>query len=241
MTRAEICRRIEAIGVVPVVRLRSARLVQHAVEALAEGGIAIVEITLTVPDAISVIREVSAGFGDDVLVGAGTVLSPGDAERAVQAGARFIVSPGFDVEVVRAANELDVPVIPGVLTPTEILAALRAGADWVKIFPCSAVGGAPYVRALRGPFPGLKMLPTGGVNLTTAPEYIAAGAAAVGIGSELLDPNELESGQYASLSARARSLVTSVRGARSKAMASDTTERSGNDPGAATQTPSRGV
>jgi 2-dehydro-3-deoxyphosphogluconate aldolase/(4S)-4-hydroxy-2-oxoglutarate aldolase len=241
MMRAEVCRRIEEIGVVPVVRLSSARSVLHAVEALVEGGITVVEITMTVPDAISVIREASTRFGDSVLVGAGTVLSPADAERAVQAGARFVVSPALDADVVRAANELDVPVMPGVLTPTEILAALRAGADWVKIFPCSAVGGARYLRALRGPFPELKMLPTGGVNLTTAAEYIAAGAVAVGIGSELLDPKELESGQYASLSARARSLVTSVRGARSKAMASDTTERSGTDPGAATQTPARGV
>jgi 2-dehydro-3-deoxyphosphogluconate aldolase / (4S)-4-hydroxy-2-oxoglutarate aldolase len=241
MTRAEVCRRIEAIGVVPVVRLSSAHSALHAVDALVEGGIAVIEITLTVPDAFSVIRELSARFGDSVLVGAGTVLSPTDAERAVREGAQFIVSPALDAEVIRAAHELDVPAMPGVLTPTEIVAALRAGADWVKIFPCSAVGGARYLRALRGPFPDLKMLPTGGVNLATAAEYIAAGAAAVGIGSELLDPKELESGQYASSSARARSLVTSVRGARSKAMASDTTERSENDPGVATQTPSRGV
>jgi 2-dehydro-3-deoxyphosphogluconate aldolase/(4S)-4-hydroxy-2-oxoglutarate aldolase len=241
MTRADVCRRIEGIGVVPVVRLSSARSALHAVDALVQGGIGVIEITLTVPDAISVIRELSARFGDSVLVGAGTVLSPTDVERAVQAGARFIVSPGLDPEIVRAAHELDVPAMPGVLTPTDIMAATRSGADWVKIFPCSALGGTRYLRALRGPFPDLKLMPTGGVSLATAAEYIAAGAVAVGIGSELLDPKEIEAGQYASLSARARSLVTSVRGARSKAMASDTTERSGSDPGAATQTPSRGV
>lgn len=230
-TRAEVCQQIEAIGVVPVIRATSARLALSAVDALVAGGLAVLEITLTVPDAIAVMREVAARFGQSALIGAGTVLSAADAERAVQAGARFIVSPGFDPEVVRAAHALDVPVMPGVLTPTEIMAATRAAADWVKIFPCSALGGPRYLRSLRGPFPGLPMMPTGGVNVDNAAEYIAAGAVAVGIGSELVDPKELEAGQYASLSARARALVTSVREARSKAMPSDTMERS----------PSRGV
>lgn len=238
---AAVLRQIEAVGIVPVIRAQNARLALHAVDALVAGGIPIVEITMTVPNPYAVMGEVAARFGTNALVGAGTILTPGEAERAVQAGARFIVSPGLDLEVVRAANALDVPAIPGVLTPTEIMAAMRAGADWVKIFPISALGGARYLRALRGPFPGLKMLPTGGVSLNNAAELIAAGAIAVGMGSELVDARELEAGAYASLSARARALATSVAEARSKVGASDTTERSGQDPGASTQTSSSGV
>src|SRR5262249_3899364 len=128
---------------------------------------------------------------------------------------------GFDAESVHAAHALDVPVIPGVLTPTEIMAALRAGAEWVKIFPCSALGGASYLRALRGPFPKLKLMPTGGVSLANAPEYIAAGAAAVGVGSELVAEAELAAGQYATLRERALALAAAVRAARSKAPASN--------------------
>jgi 2-dehydro-3-deoxyphosphogluconate aldolase/(4S)-4-hydroxy-2-oxoglutarate aldolase len=132
----------------------------------------------------------------------------------VEAGASFVVSPGFDPEVVQAAHALDVPAIPGVLTPTEIMAAMRAGADWLKIFPCSAVGGAKYLRALRGPFPEPKLMPTGGVTLTSIPEYIAAGAAALGVGSELVDLKELELGELTSLRKRARMFGAALRAAR---------------------------
>jgi 2-dehydro-3-deoxyphosphogluconate aldolase/(4S)-4-hydroxy-2-oxoglutarate aldolase len=221
MTRAEVCRRIEEIGVVPVIRLSSARLVLHAVEALAAGGVPVVEITLTIPGASSVLREVATRFGGAVLIGAGTVTSPDEARASVQAGAQFIVSPGFGREVVEAAHALDVPVVPGVLTPTEIMAATRAGADWLKIFPCSALGGAKYLRALRGPFPQLKLLPTGGVSLETAADYIAAGAAALGVGSELVVEAELEAGDFSSLRDRAQAYAAAVRAARSKTLSVD--------------------
>lgn len=236
MTRTDICGRIEELGIVPVIRVGSAALAMHAVEALITGGISVVEITMTVPDAIEVIDAVAARFGGSALIGAGTITSADEARRAVHAGAQFIVSPGFDAEIVEAAHALDVPVMPGVLTPTEIMAATRAGADWLKIFPCSALGGPSYLRALRGPFPQLKMMPTGGVSLATAAEYIAAGAVALGVGSELVDPVLLEAGRYESLSERAQAFVTIVRTSRSKALASDITQSSGQDPAAVTPT-----
>lgn len=214
MNRGELLRGIEEIAVVPVIRLGDAQLVLRAVEALADGGIPVAEITFSVPDAAAVIRTLATHFGAHVLLGAGTVTRPEQARAAVQAGARFIVSPGLDPELVQIGHALGVPVIPGVLTPSEIMAALRAGADWVKIFPCSALGGARYLRALRAPFPELKMLPTGGVSLTTAAEYIAAGAVALGLGSELVAEAELAAGDSVSLRERARALVATVRAAR---------------------------
>ena len=235
MTRTDICNRIEALGIVPVIRVGSAELAMHAVEALVSGGISVVEITMTVPDAVAVINAVAARFGG-ALIGAGTITSADEARRAVGAGAQFIVSPGFDVEIVEAAHALDVPVMAGVLTPTEIMAATRAGADWMKIFPCSALGGPSYLRALRGPFPRVKMMPTGGVTLANAAAYIAAGAVALGVGSELVDEALLETGRYESLSERALSFVTIVRAARSKAPASGITKSAGQDPAAVTPT-----
>lgn len=213
--RAAIARVIENIGVVPVVRAPRAELALRAVEALIAGDLPIAEITFTVPDALVAISQASARFSERALIGAGTVTSADEALAAIQAGAQFIVSPGFDPEIVRVAHEHDLPVMPGVLTPTEIMAALRAGAEWVKIFPCAAVGGASYLRALRGPFPELKLLPTGGVSLANAADFIAAGAAALGVGSELVDPRQLEEAQLTSLSDRARAFVNAVRDARS--------------------------
>jgi 2-dehydro-3-deoxyphosphogluconate aldolase/(4S)-4-hydroxy-2-oxoglutarate aldolase len=215
--RAEVCRILEQVGLVPVVRTASAELALQAVDALLLSGIAVAEITLTVPDAIGVIREVKERYGAKLIAGAGTVCNADEARAAVEAGASFVVSPGFDPEIVRAAHALDVPAIPGVLTPTEIMAAMRAGADWVKIFPCAAVGGAQYLRALRGPFPGLKLMPTGGITLTSVPEYIAAGATALGVGSELVDPKELEAGELNGLRKRARMFGAALRAARSTA------------------------
>lgn len=241
MTRDEICQRIQHIGVVPVVRSGSARLALHAVEALAAGGIPVVEITLTVPNALAAIADIASRFDGTVLVGAGTITSADQARAAVEAGARFIVSPGFDAAIVDASHAAGVPAMPGVLTPSEIMAATRAGADWVKIFPCSALGGAKYLRALRGPFPRLRAMPTGGVTLATAAEYIAAGAVALGVGSELVDSAELAAGESARLRERALAFATIVRAARSKASTSDITESSGTVPDSTTRIPSRGV
>ncbi|HKU39773.1 MAG TPA: bifunctional 4-hydroxy-2-oxoglutarate aldolase/2-dehydro-3-deoxy-phosphogluconate aldolase [Polyangiales bacterium] len=241
MTREEICNRIREIGVVPVVRVSSARLALHAVEALIAGEIPIIEVTMTVPNPLAAIGEVAARFGSRALVGAGTVTSAEQVRAAIDAGAQFIVSPGFDASILDAAHAAGIPAIPGVLTPSEIMAATRAGADWVKIFPCAALGGAKYLRSLRGPFPHLQAMPTGGVSLANAAEYLAAGAVALGVGSELVDDAELAAGEYTRLRERALAFATIVRGARSKAPATDITQGSGLDPDAVTQTPSRGV
>lgn len=214
MNRAEVCRGIEALGIVPVVRTGNADLAMRAVDALIAGGVPIVEITMTVPKACSVIRTVATDFGNTILVGAGTVSSADQAHAAVNAGAQFIVSPGLDLKTVEAAQALDVLVVPGVLTPSEVMAATKAGVAMVKIFPCSAVGGAKYLRALRAPFPQLKMMPTGGVNLQTAAEYVRAGAAALGVGTDLVDPQLLQTGQDESVSARARAFAAIVRETR---------------------------
>ena len=214
MTRAETCRRIEEVGIVPVVRASSPELAVRAVEAVLTGGISIFEITMTVPDVVSVIRSLVARFGDRAVVGAGTVLDADAANRCIDAGAAFVVSPGFDAATIAAAHTRGVPAMPGALTPTEVIAAIKAGADMVKIFPVSAVGGPKYLRALRGPFPDVKLLPTGGVNATTAGDYIAAGAAALGVGSELVDPAALARGEDAVLTEHARELVAAVRKAR---------------------------
>jgi 2-dehydro-3-deoxyphosphogluconate aldolase/(4S)-4-hydroxy-2-oxoglutarate aldolase len=214
MNRAELCHRIADVGVVPVVRAPSAQLAIRAVEAVLAGGISVFEITMTVPDALSVIRSLIERFGARATVGAGTVLSASDALACIDAGAQFVVSPGLDLATIEAVHARGLPVMPGALTPTEIITAWRAGADMVKIFPCSAVGGAKYLRALRGPLPDVKMLPTGGVSLSTARDYIEAGASALGLGSELVDVSALAAGDDAAVTERARELVAVVRTAR---------------------------
>jgi 2-dehydro-3-deoxyphosphogluconate aldolase / (4S)-4-hydroxy-2-oxoglutarate aldolase len=187
MKREEVTARIAEIGLVPVVRVPSAALAVRAVESVLAGGISIFEITMTVPDALGVIRTLADRFGGRALVGAGTVLTAEEARACIDAGAQFIVSPGLDLPTVEAALARGAAVMPGALTPTEVITAWKAGADMVKIFPCSAMGGARYLRALKGPLPQVKMLPTGGVSVATVEEYVLAGATALGIGGELLD------------------------------------------------------
>jgi 2-dehydro-3-deoxyphosphogluconate aldolase/(4S)-4-hydroxy-2-oxoglutarate aldolase len=214
MNRVAICRRIEHTGVVPVIRATSPEQAFFACRALREGGVDVFEITMTVPEAPRVIRELVAQFSGEVLVGAGTVLDAETARACIKAGAEFIVSPGFDADIVRAAHDAGKPALPGALTPTEIMAATRAGADIIKLFPASALGGPKYLRALRAPFEYVRFLPTGGVNATTAREFIAAGAVALGAGSELIDAQALARGDGALITLRARELVSEVRLAR---------------------------
>jgi 2-dehydro-3-deoxyphosphogluconate aldolase/(4S)-4-hydroxy-2-oxoglutarate aldolase len=204
MTRDEVCRKIEEVGLVPVVRAPSAAIALRAVEAILAGGISVFEITMTVPDALAVIAAVAERFGHRALVGAGTVLTAAETAACIDAGARFIVSPGFDLPTVQAAHARGVAALPGALTPTEVITAWKAGADLVKIFPCSAVGGPRYLRALKGPLPQVKLLPTGGVNVATAADYLAAGASALGVGAELVDVGALLAGDDALVTARAR-------------------------------------
>jgi len=195
MTSEQILKRIGEIGIVPVVRAASSEHALDAIEAIEAGGIPIVEITMTVPNAISIIRQVAASYGDRVLVGAGTVCTAQQARESIDAGARFLVSPGLSIAVLELARTLGVPSIPGALTPTEIMAAAEAGAKAIKIFPCGSVGGAKYIKALRGPFPDLAFIPTGGVNPGNIAEFFAAGSFAVGMGSDLIDAAALREGR----------------------------------------------
>ena len=214
MSKAEAIERIVRTGVVPVVRAESARQAMMAAEAVCEGGIGIVEVTMTVPGAIEVIAELVKTAGGQLLVGAGTVLDVEAARRCLDAGAQFLVSPGFNLATVKLANEAGVPVMPGALTPTEVIAAWRAGADFVKIFPCGNLGGPSYLKALKGPLPQVPMIPTGGVTLATAADFIKAGAAALGIGGELVSAAALRSGNKAEIVDNARRYLEIVRTAR---------------------------
>ena len=214
MNREQICERMLKTGIVPVVRAANAEQAWLACRALRAGGIDVLEVTMTVPDAPTLIRELVAQFGDEVLVGAGTVLDAETARACIRAGAEFIVSPGFDAEIVRAAHDAGKPALPGALTPTEVMAAMKAGADIIKVFPASAMGGAKYLRSLRGPFPHARLLPTGGVNASTAREFISAGAVALGVGSELIDPKALARGDGETITGLAQELVAAVRMAR---------------------------
>lgn len=212
--REEICKRVESVGLVPVVRAPSPELAIQACEAILAGGVSVFEITMTVPDSATVIRMLRARLGERALVGAGTVLDAAGARACIDAGAEFIVSPGFDAALIATAHEAGIPAMPGALTPTEVITAWKAGADVVKIFPASAVGGASYLKALKAPLPDVKLMPTGGVNLTTAKDFVLAGAVALGVGSELVDLNALKKGEASLLTERARAFVQAVTDAR---------------------------
>ncbi len=205
---------VRDIGMVPIVRAPSPEDALLAAEAIIAGDVRIAEITMTVPNAIQVMERVADKFGDQVLFGAGTILDPETARAALLAGAQFIVTPSLSLPVIELARRYSKPCMPGALTPTEIVTAWQAGADLVKIFPCGPVGGPKYIKALRGPFPQIEFIPTGGVNLETTPEFIKAGAAAVAVGSELVDITALREGKQDLISANARRYVEAVRTAR---------------------------
>jgi 2-dehydro-3-deoxyphosphogluconate aldolase/(4S)-4-hydroxy-2-oxoglutarate aldolase len=216
MTRHEILDTVLASGAVAVVRMAdSGRLVRLA-EAIAEGGVTAIEITMTTPNALAVIEETGRQLGDAVTVGVGSVLDAETARRAVDAGARYVVSPVFKPEIVEESHRLGVPVMPGCFTPTEILTATEAGADVVKVFPAD-VFGPTFFKAVRAPMPHLKMMPTGGVSLTNAGDWIRAGAVAVGVGSALLDTQAIADGDWATLTQNARTLRESVEAGRASA------------------------
>jgi 2-dehydro-3-deoxyphosphogluconate aldolase / (4S)-4-hydroxy-2-oxoglutarate aldolase len=216
MTKQEVATCITEVGIVPVVRAASPKQALQAAEAVCAGGIPIVEITMTVPGAIEVIAQLNKSMGADVLIGAGTVLDAETAKRCLDAGTEFLVSPGFDLETVKFANRNGKLVMAGALTPTEVIAAWKAGSDFIKIFPCGSVGGAKYIKALRAPLPQIPMIPTGGVNPNTAADFILAGAAALGVGGELCSTLALESGNTAQITEAARNFVAIVRDTRAR-------------------------
>ncbi|MGB7623887.1 MAG: bifunctional 4-hydroxy-2-oxoglutarate aldolase/2-dehydro-3-deoxy-phosphogluconate aldolase [Terriglobia bacterium] len=215
-TRQEVRELIVEVGIVPVVRGASAEQAMMAVEAVYLGGIPLVEITMTVPGAIEVIREVARTMGSSVVVGAGTVLDVATARQCVEAGAEFVVSPGVDVATIEFGLREEKVVMAGALSPTEIITAWKAGSDFVKVFPCGEVGGARYIKAVRGPLPQVRMVPTGGVDLSTAAEFILAGAAALGVGGELVQAEALKAGKPGIITANARRFVAAVKEARAQ-------------------------
>jgi 2-dehydro-3-deoxyphosphogluconate aldolase / (4S)-4-hydroxy-2-oxoglutarate aldolase len=214
MTIEEVIRRIEEIGIVPVVRAATVEEATRAVEAICAGGIPVVEITMTVPNAVSVIREVAQQYRDKVLIGAGTVTTAEQAESCFRAGAEFLVSPGLAASVLSVARAAEKLAIPGALTPTELMNAHDHGARLVKIFPCGNVGGPKYLRSLKAPFPNAQLIPTGGVNTANAADFISAGAFALGVGADLVDATALREGNLEKITTAARELVDAVASAR---------------------------
>jgi 2-dehydro-3-deoxyphosphogluconate aldolase/(4S)-4-hydroxy-2-oxoglutarate aldolase len=214
MKKEDVLKKITDIGIVPVVRAESASEALAVANAIRAGGVPILEITMTVPGAIELIRKLSDSLGDEVLIGAGTVIDPDTAAKCIQAGARFIVSPSLNLSVIELCQNQSIPVCPGALTPTEVVTAWQAGADVVKIFPCGAMGGAKYIKALKAPLPQIPMMPTGGVTLETASEFIAAGAVALGVGADLVNLKAIRNGEPEKITNAARAYAEVVRRAR---------------------------
>jgi 2-dehydro-3-deoxyphosphogluconate aldolase / (4S)-4-hydroxy-2-oxoglutarate aldolase len=212
--KAQVLARIREGGLIPIIRTPSADEAVAMAEALVAADITNLELTMTVPGAVEIIAKLVKRFGDRTLVGAGTVLDVASAQACIAAGAAFIISPGLDLPTVAHCRQAGVPVFPGALTPTEIIAAWKGGADMVKVFPCSAVGGAAYIKAVKAPLPQVEMVPTGGVSIDTAPAFIQAGAAALGVGGDLVDLKALREGHGQVIADRARQYIEVVRQAR---------------------------
>lgn len=213
MKRKETVERITEYGVVAVIRMKDTGKLLKVIEAVREGGVKCIEITMTVPGAVEIIRELSTSAPKDVLIGAGTVVDAEIAGRVMDAGAAFVVGPVLNLDMIAACTKRDIPVLPGCYTPTEIHKAWTAGADIIKVFPATTLG-PKYFKDLRGPFPDIRLMPTGGVTIDNVGEWISAGACAVGIGSDLLDRKAIDEGRYEVLSERAARMVNNMRAAR---------------------------
>jgi 2-dehydro-3-deoxyphosphogluconate aldolase / (4S)-4-hydroxy-2-oxoglutarate aldolase len=215
MNKSQVVQQIKDIGVIPVVRATSADEAMRAIDAIREGGVSVLEITMTVPGAIGVIEQVAKTYGSDVLVGAGTVLDAETARACILSGAQFVVSPALNLETIACCRRYGIAIMPGALTPTEVVQAWTAGADFVKVFPAGALGGASYLKALKAPLPQIELVPTGGVSLKTAADFIKAGASALGVGADLVDLKAIRDGQASLITERARQFVKLVKDARS--------------------------
>ena len=216
MDKSQVLAKIREVGLLPVLRAESEDEGLVLAHALAAGGVTVLEITMTVPGAIELIRRVAKDAGDRILVGAGTVLDPETARACMLAGAEFIVSPALNVATVEICRRYGVAVFPGALTPTEIVTAWQAGADAVKVFPCSAVGGAKYLKAIKAPLPQIELIPTGGVSLATGAEFLEAGAMALGVGGDLVDNKAVRAGKPEIVTENARKYLEIVANHRLK-------------------------
>lgn len=207
---------LERVGLIPVLRAKSTKQALAVVDAMIAGGVTVVEVTMTCPDACGVLRALKGQYGPQVLLGSGTVTRPKDAEATIEAGAEFVVSPSLHPEVIAATRAAGKLSVPGALTPTEVVTAEDAGADYIKIFPCSAVGGAPYLKALLAPFPHLKLIPTGGVTVQSAESFLKAGARALGVGGDLVNLSAIDEGRPELITNAARAyleVIARFRGA----------------------------
>lgn len=214
MSKQDVISRIVSGGVIPVIRASSKGEALAVIEAIVAGGITTLEVTMTVPDAIEVINELSTR--EDLLIGAGSVLDEEAASDCIDAGAMFIVSPATNFDTIQYCNEREIVVMPGGLTPTEIANAWDAGADLVKVFPADSMGGAKYLRSIKAPMPHLKLVPTGGVSVDTAADFIRSGAEAIGVGADLVDLNAIREGLSAEITSTARRYLDIVAAARSE-------------------------
>ena len=214
MHKNEVIKQIRDIGIIPVVRASSGDEAMRAIDAIREGGVSVLEITMTVPGAVSVIAQVAARYGDDAIIGAGTVLDAETARACILNGAQFVVSPSLNLETIACCRRYGVAVLPGALTPTEIVTAWTAGADFVKVFPAGSLGGASYIKSLKAPLPQIEMVPTGGVSIKTAADFIKAGSSALGVGADLVDLKAIREGQASIITERAKQFVEIVREAR---------------------------
>ena len=216
MQHQQILDGIKSVGIVPVVRTSSAETAIKSIQAVYRGGIRAAEITMTVPGAIKALEKLADEFGDTIVLGAGTVLDPETCRACMLAGAQFFVTPALKLSVIEMVRRYSKVIVPGALTPTEVLTAWEAGADAIKIFPANAMGGAKYIKSLKAPFPQIEMIPTGGVNLETTPEFLRAGASAVAAGAELIDERTIQSGKYEIFEERARQFVEAIRKCRAE-------------------------
>jgi 2-dehydro-3-deoxyphosphogluconate aldolase/(4S)-4-hydroxy-2-oxoglutarate aldolase len=214
MEKREVFNRMMSEGLVPVIRVSAAQEAIDVADAIKEGGVTCIEITMTVQGAIDVIKELTQKYKDEIIMGAGTVLDPETGRAALLAGAQFIVSPTLNVDLIYLAHRYGVVVIPGAMTPTEILTAWNAGADMVKVFPAAQLGGPEYIKAIRGPLPQILLVPTGGVNLQNAGDFIKAGVSALGVGGELVDKKAVKEKKFHIITDNTRAFLKTIREAR---------------------------
>jgi 2-dehydro-3-deoxyphosphogluconate aldolase / (4S)-4-hydroxy-2-oxoglutarate aldolase len=212
MNKTDVIKWVVGVGVIPVVRASSAEEALSVIEAIAEGGVTCIEVTMTVPNAVDIIARLSKR--EELLIGAGTVLGPETARECIAAGAKFIVSPTTNFDTIEYCNQTEIVVMPGALTPTEVVNAWDAGADFVKVFPADSMGGPKYLRSLKAPLPAIKLIPTGGVSQSTAADFIRAGAEAVGVGADLVDLKAVRDGRSSDITQAARNYLAIVAGAR---------------------------
>jgi len=214
MEKREILNRMIEEGLIPVIRVASAQEAVDVADAIKEGGVSFIEITMSVPGAIEVIKELAQKFKDEIIMGAGTVLDPETGRAALLAGVQFIVSPTLNLDLIHLAHRYSAVVIPGAATPTEILTAWNEGADMVKAFPAAQLGGPEYLKAIRGPLPQILLVPTGGVNLQNAGAFIKAGAAALGVGGELVDKKAVKEKKFNIITENTRAFLKAIKEAR---------------------------